>query len=99
MTHAAAAPFAIIPVSEIAPGGQVRHAIDSRARAQSLRDGCLAWLPRPVRAMLPAMDAITRHWLARSASPYVAEIAAIAAALDYSGIWFLHRCFPSGCTA
>jgi hypothetical protein len=99
MTPASTARLAIIPVAEIAPGGQVRHAIASRDRAQSLRDDCLAWLPRAARAMLPAMDAITRHWLARSASPYVAEIAAIAAALDYSGIWFLNGCYQWGCTA
>jgi hypothetical protein len=42
---------------------------------------------------------MTRQWLKRSASPYVAEIAAIAAALDYSGIWFLNGCYQWGCTA
>src|SRR5260370_8180790 len=99
MTLASTARLATIPVAEIAPGGQVRHAIDDRARAQSLRDDCLAWLPGAVRLMLPAMDAMTRHWLTRSASPYVAEIAAIAAALDYSGIWFLNGCYQWGCTA
>jgi hypothetical protein len=99
MTVASTARLATIPVSEIAPGGQVRHAIDGRARAQSLRDECLAWLPRPARLALPAIDGITRHWLARSASPYVAEIAAIAKALDYSGIWFLNGCYQWGCTA
>src|SRR5258708_1452676 len=99
MTPASTARLATIPVTAIAPGGQVRYAIDSRARAQLLRDGCLAWLPGAIRLMLPAMDAITRHWLTRSASPYVAEIAAIAAALDYSGIWFLNGCYQWGCTA
>ncbi len=91
--------LATIPVAEIAPGGQVQHAIDDRLRAQALRDGCLAWLPRAARVMLPAVDAVTRRWLERSASPYVAEIAAIAAALDYSGIWFLNGCYQWGCTA
>jgi hypothetical protein len=99
MTIASTARLAAIPVNEIAPGGQVRHAIDARARAQSLRDGCVAWLPRPARLLLPAIDRMTRHWLERSASPYVAEIAAIAAALDYSGIWFLNGCYQWGCTA
>ncbi|HEY3643121.1 MAG TPA: hypothetical protein VGL31_18655 [Xanthobacteraceae bacterium] len=99
MTPAATARLGTIPVAEIAPGEQVRHAIDDRARAQSLRDDCLAWLPRAARLTLPAMDAVTRHWLERSASPYVAEIAAIAAALDHSGIWFLNGCYQWGCTA
>ena len=48
---------------------------------------------------LPVLDAVTRRWLKRSASPYVPEIAAIAAALDYSGIWFLNGCYQWGCTA
>jgi hypothetical protein len=99
MTLASTPRLATIPVVEIAPGGQVQHAIDDRARAQALRDGCLAWLPRAARVMLPAVDAMTRRWLERSASPYVAEIAAIAAALDYSGIWFLNGCYQWGCTA
>jgi len=99
MTTAPTAPLAIIPVAEIAPGGQVEHAIAARARAQALRDGCLAWLPGAARLMLPAMDAMTRHWLARSASPYVAEIAAVAEELDYSGIWFLNGCYQWGCTS
>jgi hypothetical protein len=99
MTPASTARLATIPIAEIAPGGQVRHAIDALARARSLRDDCLAWLPGAVRLMLPAMDAVTRHWLKRSASPYVVEIAAIAEALDYSGIWFLNGCYQWGCTA
>src|SRR5580704_12352874 len=99
MTLASTPRLATIPVVEITPGGQVRHAIDDRARAQALRDGCLAWLPGAARVMLPALDAVTRRWLERSASPYVAEIAAIAAALDYSGIWFLNGCYQWGCTA
>jgi hypothetical protein len=99
MSLASATTLATIPVVEVASGGQVRHAVDDRARAQSLRDACLAWLPPVARASLPALDAVTRHWLKRSASPYVAEIAAIAAALDYSGIWFLNGCYQWGCTA
>ena len=83
MTPASTARLVTIPVAEIAPGGQVRHAIDDRARARALRDDCLAWLPGAVRLLLPAMDAVTRHWLKRSASPYVAEIAAIAEARGF----------------
>src|SRR5450631_3748776 len=99
MTTAPPAQLATIQVAEVAPGGQVRHAVDGRARAQALRDACIAWLPPAARLMIPAIDGMTRHWLVRSASPYVAEIAAIAAALDYSGIWFLNGCYQWGCTA
>ena len=99
MKTASTAALATIPVAEIAPGGQVRHVIDGRARARSLRDECIAWLPPTARLAIPAVDAMTRRWLLRSASPYVGEIAAIAAALDYSGIWFLNGCYQWGCTA
>jgi hypothetical protein len=98
MPASSARPIAI-PIVEIPAGGQVQRAIDGRARAQALRDGCLAWLPPAARVMLPAIDAMTRRWLARSASPYVPEIAAIAAALDHSGVWFLNGCYQWGCTA
>jgi hypothetical protein len=96
---ASASPLATIPVVDIAPGGLVRHAVESADRAQLLRDECLSGLPRAARLILPAMDALTRRWLARSASPYVGEIGAIAAALAAPGIWFLNGCYEWGCTA
>lgn len=99
MTPASTTHLAVIPVVDIAPGAQVRHAIEGRERAQSLREECLAWMPGGMRALLPAIDGATRLWLQRSASPYVQEIAAIAEALDYPGIWFLNGCYQWGCTA
>jgi hypothetical protein len=88
-----------IPLTDIREGGPVRHAVEGRARARALRDHCLTWLLPSVRMLLPAMDAVTRHWLKRSSSPYVAEIEAIAAALDFPGIWFLNGTYEWGCTA
>lgn len=93
------APLAAIPVVDIRSGGPVRRAVDGAERARALRDECVAWLPRPATAMLPAIDTITRRWLMRSSSPYVGEIAAIATTLGYSGIWFLNGCYQWGCTA
>ena len=91
--------LATIPVAEVEAGGWARHAAAEAARARALRDDCLAFLPAAGRALVPAVDAVTRTWLKRSASPYVGEIAAIAEALDYSGIWFLNGCYQWGCTA
>jgi hypothetical protein len=88
-----------IPLTDIREGGPVRLAVDGRARARALGDECLTWLPPTVRMLLPAMDAVTRHWLKRSCSPYVAEIEAIAAALGFPGIWFLNGTYEWGCTA
>jgi hypothetical protein len=93
------ADLASIPVVDVREGGPLRHAIDGRERAQALRDDCVVWLPRPARALLPLMDRLTRRWLARSRSPYVADIAAIAAALGFPGIWFLNGSYEWGCTA
>jgi hypothetical protein len=93
------APLAAIPVVNIRSGGPVRRAIEGADRARALRDECVAWLPRPATAMMPAIDAITRRWLSRSSSPYVGEIEAIAKTLGYPGVWFLNGCYQWGCTA
>jgi len=88
-----------IPLRDMRDGGPLRHAIEHAAQARALRDACVAWLPSPVRRMLPALDSITRRWLMRSTSPYVAEITAVAAALQFSGVWFLNGSYQWGCTS
>ena len=88
-----------IPLRDMRDGGPLRHAIEAAAQARALRDDCVAWLPSAARQMMPAFDAITRRWLMRSRSPYVAEITAIAAALEFSGIWFLNGSYQWGCTS
>jgi hypothetical protein len=93
-----AAALATIPILDARRGGPVRHAIEGRERARALRDACVTWLPRGAAALLPAMDAVTRAWLKRSCSPYVADVEAIAQALGFSGIWFLNGCYQWGCT-
>jgi hypothetical protein len=91
--------LASIPVVDVRDGGAVRHAVDACARARALRDDCVTWLPRAARMLLPAMDALTRRWLQRSSSPYVADLEAITAALGFPGIWFLNGSYQWGCTA
>ena len=88
-----------IPILDVRDGGPVRQAIEGRARALALRDDCLTWLPGRARMLLPALDAVTRQWLERSRSPYIADIAAIAAALAIPGVWFLNGSYQWGCTA
>jgi hypothetical protein len=64
-----------------------------------LRDECIRWLPRATAGLLPVIDLVTRRWLLQSRSPYAGEVKAIAAELDFSGIWFLNGCYQWGCTA
>src|SRR6185436_17313812 len=88
-----------IPVVDVRDGGGVRLAIMGRDRARALRDACVTWLPAAARAMLPLTDSVTRAWLMRSRSPYVAEITEIATALDFRGVWLLNGSYQWGCTA
>jgi hypothetical protein len=87
-----------MPIVDVRDGGPLAHARMSEARARALRDCCLAFFPRPARALLPALDGIARRWLTRSRSPYIAEIAAIAAAIEGPGVWFLNGSYQWGCT-
>jgi len=91
--------LAPIPVVDIRDGGPFLHATEGRVRARALRDECVHWLPRLAAGLLPAIDAVTRHWLLRSCSSYAREINAITAELNFSGIWFLNGCYQWGCTA
>jgi hypothetical protein len=98
MSAAMSDPVAI-PVVDVRNGGPVRHAIIGRERARALNNDCVTWLPAPVRMLLPAMDALTRRWMQRSRSPYVADVAAIVAELRFPGVWFLNGSYEWGCTS
>jgi hypothetical protein len=91
--------LAPIPIVDIRDGGPVHHATHGHARARALCDECVGWLPSAATALLPALDLVTRRWLLRSVSAYVAEIHAIAAKLGFPGVWFLNGCYQWGCTA
>lgn len=88
-----------IPVIDIRDGGPPRHARQSAPQARGLRDACLDFFPRAALPLLPSLDRVSRRWLERSRSPYVAEIAQIAAELDFSGVWLLNASYQWACTA
>jgi len=48
---------------------------------------------------VPALDWASRHWLARSRSPYLDEIAQIARVLGFSGVWLLNASYQWACTS
>jgi len=88
-----------IPVIDAGDGGTLRHAVLSPARARALRDDCLTVFPRAIIPFLPVLDGAARHWLTRSCSPYVPEIAQIAATLGFPGVWLLNNSYQWGCTS
>jgi len=88
-----------IPVVDLRDGGPVGHAERNAAAARALRDACLAFFPRGLQPLIPTLDVISRRWLERSRSPYLPEIARIADALGFSGVWLLNASYQWGCTA
>src|SRR3979409_2066736 len=89
----------MIPFRDLRAGGALGHAIEAPEQARARGADCLAWFPRSARHLVPALDAATRRWLRRSASPYLPEIEAIAENLKFPGIWFLNGSYQGGCTA
>jgi len=89
----------VIPIIDVRDGGPLRHARQCAAEARALRDACLGFFPRAAMPLVPALDWVAYRWLAHSRSPYVPEIAQIAAALDFSGVWLLNASYQWGCTS
>jgi hypothetical protein len=88
-----------VPVVDIRDGGPRRHARESAGKARALRDACLRFFPRAALPFVPSLDRLAQRWLERFGSPYVPEIADIAAALGFSGIWLLNASYQWGCTS
>ena len=88
-----------IPVVDVRDGGPTRHALENPAKARALRDACLGIFPPAALPLVPSLDRMSRRWLVRSRSPYVQEIAHIADALDFSGVWLLNASMQWGCTS
>ena len=99
MDNIASDTLSAIPLSDLRDGGPVRHAERNAERVRALRDACLAVFPRAVLPVVPALDLLSRRWLARSRSPYLPEIARMADTLDFSGVWLLNASYQWGCTA
>ena len=68
------------------------------AAVRALRDTiCGSFRPIAVRA-LPLADRIARRWLARSTSPYLTELDAIAARTRTAGTYAINLSYEYGCT-
>ncbi len=87
-----------IPVRDVRQGGVVEHARLGRAAMLALRAECLSVVPAAVRGLARPLDALSRSWLERSPSPYVGEIARIAAEAGSPGVYFVNASYEWGCT-
>jgi hypothetical protein len=88
----------VIPVIDVRDCGPAGHARLRRDQMLALRRECFSLVPGPLRALTPALDRLSSAWLARSPSPYVAEIAAIADVAAVTGVWFVNASYEWGCT-
>ena len=87
-----------IPLIDVRSGGPVEHASHGREAMLKLREACFSVVPAPLRGIAKPLDGLSRTWLARSPSPYVAEIAAIAEIAGKPGVWFVNASYEWGCT-
>src|SRR4051794_39479374 len=90
--------FTTIPARHFRRGGPVAYAAESVAALDDLRAGCVAFVPSAARPLLPLMEALCRHWLERSSSPYVAEVRAISELLEKPGIYLGNTAYEWACT-
>lgn len=95
-TQAAALPG--IAVIDVRRGGPPAHAALARERMTALRDACLSAVPG-MGMLAPVLDRVSSAWLARTPSPYLDEIAAIAKLIRGGGVWFVNASYEWGCTA
>jgi hypothetical protein len=87
-----------IPLVDVRAGGPLAHAAMRTDVIEDLRLACLSSLPRVIHPFLPLADAVSRKWLERSASPYTAEVAAIADLAKAPGIFLVNASYEWACT-
>jgi hypothetical protein len=87
-----------VPFIDVRDGGPLEHARVRRRAMEELRAACLEFFPA-ARLWLPLADRIAKSWLQRSQSPYVSEVAAIAAVSGAPGVYLINTSYEWGCTA
>lgn len=92
---AVSAPDRPIPIVEAGTGGSVAVFEAARDVAVALYERASAPYPR---WQLTASDWLARRWLARNASPYAREVAAIAGRMARPGVWGLNLNYEWACT-
>jgi hypothetical protein len=92
-------PLAEVPVVDVRSGGPLAHAAMRLDAIEDLRLACLSSLRRLAHPMIPLADAVSRRWLERTASPYIAEVAAIADLAKAPGVFLVNSSYEWACTA
>lgn len=87
-----------IPILDLRKGGPVEHARRRRQEMLALRDACFSVVPAPLRGLARPLDRVSSAWLRGTPSPYVGEIAEIAAIAARPGVWFVNASYEWGCT-
>ena len=87
-----------IPLLDLREGGPVEHARRRRHEMLALRDACFSVVPAPLRGLARPLDRVSAAWLKGTPSPYVGEIAEIAAIAGRPGVWFVNASYEWGCT-
>lgn len=87
-----------VPVIDVGREGPLAHARASQADMAALQEKCLSVVPSPLRWLAPSLDRLSSRWLARTPSPYLDEIAGIAALAGRPGVWFVNASYEWGCT-
>jgi hypothetical protein len=86
-----------IPVFDVGPDFAIETArLAGRERAYAMLDAATAGVPL---VALRAADAISRRWLTRQQSPYLAELDALASLSTRPGAYFLNVHYEWGCTS
>jgi len=87
-----------VPLIDLGCEPVISHVVRRQEQALAVREACLGWLP--LGGLLARLaDPIVRNWMRRSATPYAADIDAVARLLKRPGVWLLHGAYLFGCTA
>ena len=88
-----------IPFVDVRDGGPIAHALSRHEAAATLRDYCVAPMPRWGRGVcLASIDSLAGRWLKSSVSAYGEELQIIARILGFPGTLTLNMSYLFACT-
>jgi hypothetical protein len=88
-----------IPVFDLRGSDPAAHALTRQAQAHELAQACIGPLTPAARIALAGADLAAQRWLRASGTPYLGELARIAAGSGVSGVHLLNTSYEWGCTS